>query len=199
MHGVLLCGGKSSRMGVPKQWLILDGQPILVHLSREVGRICEQVVVVTHEPKDLERLRELGQQAVPDRFPGQGPLAGLEAGLRQFRADDVVCLVGCDLPFLRAEVLKDLEELLKSHPMVDAVVPQDGDQIYPVSAVYRGQVREVVASCLQEGRNRMRSFLEEIRVLYVPVERWRHVEPFPFFNMNTPADYERVQLLWKKG
>jgi molybdenum cofactor guanylyltransferase len=193
-------------MGRKKQWLPLDGRPLLLQTAEVLYAVCEEVVVVANDPDDVQRLHELGLRTVSDNFPGQGPLAGLEAGLRAFvglRPEEAVCLVGCDLPFLRAEVLQDLAAELAEDPLLQASVPvsttgEDAGRWHPVCAVYRAEVAEIATALLQRGENAMRHFLARLRMQEVPVERWEQFVPLPFINMNTPADYERVCTLWKK-
>ncbi|TCP52393.1 molybdopterin-guanine dinucleotide biosynthesis protein A [Tumebacillus sp. BK434] len=198
MRGILLCGGASRRMGRRKEWLTFDERPLLLHTLETLQEICSEVVVVAAEERELERLVQLNVRAVLDEYAGQGPLAGLHAGLTGLPADEKACLVACDLPFLQAGILQDLAQVLEEQPGLQAVVPQEGERLYPVCALYHGQVREIAASCLQNGENAMKRFLAKLQVGYVPIERYAAYEPPPFLNMNTPADYERARTLWKK-
>lgn len=81
MRGILLCGGTSSRMGRRKEWLTFDERPLLLHTLDLLQGICSEVVVVTREEKELERLGQVKVRIVCDEYVGQGPLAGLHAGL----------------------------------------------------------------------------------------------------------------------
>jgi molybdopterin-guanine dinucleotide biosynthesis protein A len=129
---------------------------------------------------------------VTDFYKGQGPLAGLHAGLQGADSQEAVCLIGCDLPFMRAEVFRGLHRVLEADPHLQAVVPSDEGHLYPVCAVYRGNVREIAAQCLQQNHNSMRRFLEQLRVAYVPAGKWQDLLPSPFLNMNTPEDFEQA-------
>jgi len=199
MRGVVLLGGESSRMGQPKQWLLVGEQPVLLHTLEMMHTVCSDVVVVVRDVSQGERVRPLGVRVVTDEFPGQGPLAGLHAGLRGVDPDGAVCLVGCDLPFMHRIVLEDLHKELVADPHVQAVVPRDEEgRLYPVCAVYRGDVREQAADCLRGQENAMRPFLARLSTKYVPVGKWQHLLPSPFLNMNTPADYELACRLHKE-
>ncbi|HEU4965352.1 MAG TPA: molybdenum cofactor guanylyltransferase [Bacilli bacterium] len=199
MKTILLCGGSSSRMGRPKQWLPLGGRPLLLQTLETIRPICHDRVVITNDPDEAVRIREVAQvPTCPDEFPGQGPLAGLHAGLQDVPQDGIALLVACDLPFLHTEVLRDLCDLLAADPQLEAAVPQEGTRLFPVCAVYRGSVRDRAARHLAQGQNALRKFLAELNVAYVPTERWAHLKPSPFFNMNTPQAYEEVLDLYKK-
>lgn len=200
MRGILLLGGRSSRMGQPKPWLDWEGRPLLLHMLEMMHTVCSDVVVVVRQAADAERVMGLGVPVYVDEYEGQGPLAGLHAGLRGIPEDGAVCLVGCDLPFLQGSVLADLHGQLMRDPQLQAVVPEDADgRLYPVCAVYRGDVRQTAASSLDRQENAMRRFLARIHAAYVPTERWQHLTPSPFLNMNTPEDYLEARGLHKKG
>lgn len=202
MKGIITAGGRSRRMGQKKAWLTLGEVPMILHLHRLLAAICDDVVVVANDSDDEARLRESGLRTVRDVYAGQGPLAGLHAGLADGfpRLDDeeIVCLVGCDLPFLRGEVLQDLERELLRDPDLQAAVPRQQGKIHPVCAVYRADVQEIAAAHLQKGENRMRHFLEAVRTREVEEESWERFTPAPFANLNTPDDYREACILWKK-
>ena len=199
MRGILLSGGRSRRMGEKKQWLPLGEKPILLHTYREICAISNEVIIVANDPEDITRCTAYGLPTIPDLYPGQGPLAGLHAGLQDLAPDESAVLVGCDLPFARSELFRDLLDELQSDPQLDAVVPEDADgRLYPVCAAYRARVRDTAEACLQRDANAMRHFLGMLHVRYLPTERWSHLTPSPFFNMNTPGDYELACTLWKK-
>ncbi|MGB8955552.1 MAG: molybdenum cofactor guanylyltransferase [Tumebacillaceae bacterium] len=199
MRGILLGGGKSRRMGKKKQWLPFDEKPILLHTYRELCAISNDVVIVANDPEDTARCASYGLPTVQDVFPGQGPLAGLHSGLQGLEPDDCAVLVGCDLPFARADLFRDLIDELLSDPLLDAVVPQDAEgRLYPVCAAYRARVRDTAEAFLQRDDNALRHFLGMLHVRYLPTERWSDLTHSPFFNMNTPEDYDLACTLWKK-
>ena len=76
--GIVLCGGRSSRMGRDKAWLPWRGQPIVVHVAGVLRSVVDEVVVVASDSLELPPLDARG---VGDREPARGPLAGLRDGL----------------------------------------------------------------------------------------------------------------------
>ena len=98
--GIVLCGGRSSRMGQAKAWLPFGNELILPRVVRILSEVvCPTVVVaapgqeVPPLPADVEIAR--------DPEEGRGPLQGLVAGLEAMRDRvDAVYLSSCDAPFL---------------------------------------------------------------------------------------------------
>ena len=96
---LLLCGGRSSRMGRPKAWLPWRGVPMVQHVVGVLRQVVDEVVVVTSEELDLP---PLDARIVRDEQPEQGPLAGLAVGLRACEAS-LCYATSTDAPFLDAD------------------------------------------------------------------------------------------------
>lgn len=99
---VVLAGGASSHMGREKSDLLLDGQTFL---EIQIGKGCQlgakQILISGY------RGTQCGEEIVPDRISGQGPLGGLESCFR--RAKTEKCLVlGVDTPLVPVEELQNL-------------------------------------------------------------------------------------------
>ena len=78
--GIVLCGGRSSRMGRPKAWLPFGVETMLQRVVRILREVVEPVVVVAAPNQDVPAL-PAGVEIVHDEVEGKGPLAGLAAGL----------------------------------------------------------------------------------------------------------------------
>ena len=121
-----------------------------------------------------------------DRRPGQGPLAGLEAGFLDSGAKTLF-LTATDLPLGRRELALGLMERLGDH---DACVIRRRDgKIEPAFACYRRSCLPVLRSLLDRGRRSMAGLLEQLDVCYVPeetLEAWNLDRILK--NVNTPED-----------
>jgi molybdopterin-guanine dinucleotide biosynthesis protein A len=76
MHGFVLAGGRSSRMGRDKAFLRLAGKPLIEHAVTKLRRACDEVSILGNDP-GLEDYAPI----VPDIHPGCGPMGGMEAAL----------------------------------------------------------------------------------------------------------------------
>ncbi len=125
--GVVLAGGRSSRMGQPKQALLADGRTLVqgaVDACLDAG--CALVVVVA-PPVEASGWVMSDERVVVtlEDPPLGGPVAGIAAGLALVEQCDEVLLFACDLPGVaavaRALVAVELEG------GADAVVPVDSE------------------------------------------------------------------------
>lgn len=143
--GVVLTGGRSSRMGTDKAFVEVDGGPMaaaVLATLRDAGAASVAAV-----GGDVGRLAGLGfDEALPDRYPGQGPLGGvltaleaaIEAALDAPAAPDVVVIVACDMPWLTAVAVRELVGTLERNPAAQAAVGHDrSDRVEPMFAAWR--------------------------------------------------------------
>lgn len=187
--GIIVAGGRSSRMGASKATLTVGGVPMVVRVARALWAVCGELIVAGG---DVELAQLAGGRTVPDPEEGLGPLAGLCAGLRAASAARCV-VVGCDMPFVDPRVLAFLIGL----DAADAVVPRESGRAEPLHAVYRTAVADVVCGALASGVRRAAEVLERLDVRYVDEAEWRSAHPSgrSWWNVNTPADLERAERL----
>ncbi|MCS7235980.1 MAG: molybdenum cofactor guanylyltransferase [Armatimonadota bacterium] len=193
LGGVVLAGGRSRRMGTDKALLPFAGTTLLGHVVRRIRTCCNPVYVVASDPR-----RDFGLRVpvVADRWPGHGPVAGIEAGLRACPTP-CAAVVACDLPFVQPALLAGLADLMEG---VDAAVPLT-DRPHPLCAVYRRDAAYAAEAVLEAGGGSVRHLLARIRVRYVPEEVLRPWDPdlLSFVNVNTPADYAAALARLRPG
>lgn len=132
--GVVLCGGRSSRMGRDKASLVHpDGGTFLDHATNRLMTICDQVCIAGDaiEQDDIAILA--------DPTPFRGPATGVAVALaRAVRDNAAACLVTpVDMPFLTTSDLVTLTSVWSSSPdsLVCGVSASD-KQIQPLVAIY---------------------------------------------------------------
>jgi molybdopterin-guanine dinucleotide biosynthesis protein A len=187
--GVILAGGKSSRMGVNKALLEFEGEPLVQRLAQRFQRWFAQVVVVTNTP---EVYAFLGLPMTGDRVPGLGPLGGLEAGLTASRFEHAF-FCACDMPFVAEAFVQHLVRLAPGH---EIVVPQVDGEFEPMHAVYSRLLLPRIAGNLESKRLRLTSIFEGAQLRVVPeAEVRRFGDPAQlFFNCNTPAEFAQAKV-----
>jgi molybdopterin-guanine dinucleotide biosynthesis protein A len=187
--GIVLCGGRSSRMGRPKAWLPFAGEIMLPRVVRLLGEVVRPIVVVAAPDQEVPPLPpEIA--VVRDEEKGRGPLQGLAAGLTALRGQaDAAYLSSCDVPFLQPRFVRRLIDLLDD---ASICVPRVGDYHHPLAAVYRLTVAEAVARLLAENRLRPFFLFEAVPTRVVEAGELTDVDPTfqSLRNLNTPEDYE---------
>ncbi|MGW8958334.1 molybdenum cofactor guanylyltransferase [Paenibacillus sp. NPDC055715] len=196
--GIIVAGGRSSRMGQDKALLEIQGVTMLERTAAALEQVTERVIVVTH---DSQGYGPIGLENVPDIYPGRGPLSGIHAGLSASRTEWSI-IVACDMPFVQPEVLHVLlavtEKWTKllgtTKPAGQAVISSVNGRIHPLLAVYHQSVLPSAEECLRSGRLRLTDWLNKLNVRYATEEDLPGVSEDMWhkaaFNMNNPQDYQ---------
>lgn len=164
VHGVVLCGGRSSRFGADKALApvpTLDGRGTTSLLERTLDLLrlrCERIVVATGSRARYADRLAARPEAVPvtDRAPDLGPLAGLEAGLAACDPEAEVLVVSCDLPRLDVAALDALLAGRRDQA-VDVCLWHDG-RAHPLLGCYRAAVLPALRAALDGGERRLVAF-----------------------------------------
>jgi molybdopterin-guanine dinucleotide biosynthesis protein A len=188
---IVLAGGAGTRLGgLNKALLEIGGRRVVDRLLDALRPLAAEIVIVNN---DGSLAGIPGTRLVPDVEPGAGALMGLYSGLRAVRTP-LATATACDMPFVSTDLFRALLDLAAGH---DAVVPVIADQPEPLHAVYRGGCVPAIEVALAEGRKRVNSFFEAVRVRYVAEDELRAWDPElrSFLNVNRPDDLARARAL----
>jgi len=183
----ILVGGRSSRMGTDKARADSAGRALALRVADRARGVCASITLVG----DPFLYADLGLPVVPDRFPGQGPLAGIEAALGSTSAVDNL-IVACDMPALPETVLDALFRSASGDPDADCIVPRhDNGDLEPLCAVYRQRCHPVVLAALEAGTRKVTTALQFPLPRPLAIRYIRVSDPEAFANLNTPEDWQR--------
>jgi len=191
--GIVLAGGRGTRMGRDKAAIEIAGSSLLQRTALRLAGAVDEVVVVGRSGQQLPALDlPVPVRIVHDRYPNTGPLGGIATGMQASEAA-VFVAVACDMPLLEGELVRRLVALREE---VDAVVPVGPDgHDQPLCAVYGRACLVAIERCLHERSFRVTSFYTRCRVRRVPVD-----DALPFSNVNTPDDLARIgELLGREA
>lgn len=189
--GIVLCGGRSTRMGRSKALLPFGSETMLQRVVRLLGSVAAPIVVVAASGQPLPEL-PAGATVTHDEREGRGPLEGLRAGLKALpSAVEIAYVTSCDVPLLIPAFAQRMIELAGDHDV--AVMEIDGFT-HPLSAVYRRRILPQVEALLAEDRLRPAFLFEQVKTRRVRPEEMIAVDPElqTLRNLNTREDYERA-------
>lgn len=177
--GAVLAGGASTRMGKDKAFVAVDdGRPMArVAVDALRGAGATEVLVVGGDGDRLRAEVDAGLRAVPDRWPGEGPLGGITTALAAAR-DGVVVVLACDLPRVTPAAVRAVLEAMEFG--ADAAVP---DRRHVLLAAYRRTCRTIFEAAMAVGVRAPREALDGLDVVDVHL-----ADPAWADNANTPAD-----------
>jgi molybdopterin-guanine dinucleotide biosynthesis protein A len=187
--GIVLCGGKSTRMGVAKAMLPFGPETMLQRVVRLLGTKVAPIVAVAARDQELPAL-PADVIVARDEREARGPLEGLRAGLKALpESVDAAYVTSCDVPLLEPAFVEHMLGLLGDHDI--AVMEIDGFT-HPLSAVYRRAVLPQVESLLAQDRLRPVFLFDAVRTRRVSPDEMRVADPDlrTLRNLNTREDYE---------
>lgn len=198
--GVILAGGKSSRMGVARKALIGFDEQFL--LSRVTDRLTAQLepLLLSCESENSD-FEAFGLVVVPDLLQGhRGPLTGLCSALQYL--DDIghrngLVLCPCDAPFVPHDLVEVMLEAGREGKSPDVgekpvVVISYQGVLQPTFSMWQSHHLPVIREALM--KKNMGGLKRVLTSLPHTVVEWPEDEPPPFFNVNTPADLKTAQF-----
>jgi molybdopterin-guanine dinucleotide biosynthesis protein A len=188
--GIVLCGGKSTRMGSSKALLPFGSETMLQRVVRLLGEVVSPIVVVAAADQELPALpRDV--IVTRDERDARGPLEGLRAGLKALPPHvDAAYATSCDVPLLIPNFVRQMLELAHGYDI--AVMEIDGFT-HPLSAVYRRATLPFVEDLLAKDRLRPAFLFELVKTRRVrPEEMTADPDLRTLRNLNTREDYERA-------
>lgn len=199
--GVILAGGLSTRMGGQDKCLMdLGGKTLL---QRAIDKLTPQVdALAINANSNAKAYQTNGLPVVRDSFEGYaGPLAGVLAGLEwaQSIGADQVVTVAADTPFFPDDLVRKMQEALRvqSGKIVIAETPGDGVKFFnhPTFGLWPVALCDDLRDALEQGVRKVMQWVEP----HGAVKATFPAIPFdPFFNVNSPADFEKAQQFLKE-
>jgi molybdopterin-guanine dinucleotide biosynthesis protein A len=190
--GVILAGGKSSRMGQNKALMSLGGKRLVDRVVEVMRSVFDDLLIVTNTP---EMYADLGLTTVRDVWPDKGSLGGVYSAI--YHVATPYCLVvACDMPFLQTAVLRYLVTQINDY---DVVVPDVLGELQTLHAIYSKACLQPIERRLETNRLRIVGFFPDVRVRTVTASELELYDPalLAFQNLNTPEEFQAAeQRLW---
>ena len=188
LTGVILAGGKSTRMGENKAFIKVEGIPIIRRIHSTFKSLFREIIVVTNQKELFENL---DANIFVDLLPNRGALAGLYTGLYYSSLPFCFC-VACDMPFLNKDVIAYLIRRLDD---ADVVIPKTHDGLQPLHAIYSKSCLQPVKKTLDQGKSKILDFYPMVRLKVIEEEEFLPLDPEKrsFININTPQELIAIE------
>ncbi len=181
-------GGKSSRMGTDKSFVLFNGRPLIEIVRDAVAGLGDELILITNKP---DAYAHLGLPMVADLYPDTGPLGGIYTALHH-AAHPHVLTVACDMPWLNRPLLAYMISLRQA---ADVVVPRWDKFPEPLHAVYSKACLEPIHEKLESGMLKITAFYGRVNVRFVDRPEIERFDPTgrSFANVNTPDELSARQ------
>jgi len=184
LYGLILAGGKSSRMGEDKSQLLLQGKPLLDHAL--------DLLSASGTDRNLISGPVEGHDFIPDLNPHSGPPGGIHSAVSFLSGEEsfkesLLVVIPVDMPFLTIEAIERL---------VDGIGDQNAcryeNEIFPcvfrLTSTLLQHLENIFAESRMKGGDRsMRVLLDFSDARSIGVDG---LPDKTFSNINTPEDRE---------
>lgn len=193
----ILTGGKSSRIGIDKAFLSIEGKPLVQRLVEILDSIFYEVVINSNE---LNLYNFTGKKIVQDIYSGRGPLAGIHSALNYTNTKKNF-IISCDLPLLSTELVN---YIINYKSEKDIILPMADVRIQQLCGIYSknilNEVEELLIESSQNNSNLKGSIYElmdKVPTEIVEVDKLDFYHSNLFLNINTPEDYDHLKRIFE--
>ncbi len=192
LGSIILAGGRSRRMGQPKESLPFQDNSLLGHTVDTLLDCTFPVYVVARDTEQELPPLCLEVEFAYDQESDQGPLMGIRSGLEALQGQcDAAFVIGCDHPYLDPDSVGWLAQQLGDH---DMVIVKAGDTLQPLGAIYRLSILDTVKTMLAEGIHTPKTLVDRVRARIISEEELTAFDPEHHLirNLNSPEDYQKA-------
>ncbi|MCF7560174.1 molybdenum cofactor guanylyltransferase [Sabulilitoribacter multivorans] len=181
--GIILAGGKSSRMGTDKGFLILKNKPFVQYSIDALSPLVSKIIIVSNNPDyDVFMI-----DRIEDVIKNAGPVAGIYSAL-EASSTEYNLILSCDIPLITSEILQELIDFADdTHDIIQ--MESDGKSM-PLIALYKKQVAKTFYSLLQQDERRLRIAVNNCKVKNIVLDKHQIKHTM---NVNTQTEYKTVE------
>ncbi len=180
VSGILLAGGKSTRLGRDKRFILLGNKKI--PLWQYAVNLLEEFttdIIISAPQGSLPTSHPVIQDIIPDI----GPMGGLYTCLPKIKHQAAI-VIPVDMPLLSSEILS---ELLKNYNEKNITIARHSEKIEPLVGIYPAETHKTIAQLIQQGNYKIRNLFT-----YLPVRFVDFPDTKEFLNLNRPSDLKEI-------
>ncbi|MBD1391990.1 NTP transferase domain-containing protein [Mucilaginibacter glaciei] len=188
LQGLVLAGGKSTRMGYDKGSVNWYGKEQRYHMADLLKKHCADVYISC---RDVEQQKAIFPDylSLADTFIGLGPYGAILSAFRE-QPDKAWLVVACDLPLVDTTVLQYLVNNRNTATIATAYQSDYQNFPEPLITIYEPKSYPILLQFLAQGYSCPRKVLinSDVNVLKAP-------EQDALTNVNTPEELERIKRI----
>ncbi len=184
--GLVLAGGKSTRMGQDKGALEYHGKPQVVHCHELLSAFCDEVFVSSR----VEQASDAVHAELPhiaDRFIDIGPMGGILSALTA-EPDAAWLVLACDLPYVTEDTLDTLVRTRNPFKLATAFRSANDGFPEPLCAIYEPKSVYRLMAFLARGYSCPRKVLINSDTHLLDAREHGELD-----NVNSPQEYQAAR------
>jgi molybdopterin-guanine dinucleotide biosynthesis protein A len=180
LNGLILAGGKSTRMGYDKGLLNWQGKPHRYFLADLLTDLCEKVFISCNSTQIADISPDY--KGLEDQFLDLGPFGGLLSAFNQYPAHAWL-IIACDLPLLDKESITNLISARDSSKFATTYINSDDQLPEPLLTIWEPKAYPAMQQSYQSGNSSLRYLLKNNEIKLSAA-----VKPDLLLNVNTTEE-----------
>ncbi|GAB1855942.1 molybdenum cofactor guanylyltransferase [Flavobacteriaceae bacterium MHTCC 0001] len=180
--GIVLAGGKSSRMGSDKGFLQFNNKPFVECSIDALKPLVAEIIIVS----DHSNYDRLGYKRVTDHIKDAGPMSGIYSGLEASKTEYNLIL-SCDIPLITTKVLQKLIDAIDNTSEI--IQTESSGKSMPLVALYKKGVKDKFYNLLKEDERRLRIAIKNCRFKNVVLDK---ANINATMNVNTREEFKQI-------
>ena len=187
MHatGIILAGGKSSRMGEDKGLVLLNGKPMVQYIIEVLKEVVSDIIIISNN----ESYTKFGIPVYADIIKDKGPVGGIYTGLYHSKTELNFC-ISCDVPMISSDFIL---WLLKRSGNASITLPMYKDKVHQMIGVYSKQVLSNFKESTEKGHLKLSQVNSDMACEIIDIEKeYANFDELIFSNINTKNELRSI-------
>ena len=187
LYGLVVCGGKSSRMGTDKSLINYHGKPQRYYVYEMLEWVCDKVFISCNRAQATSIIAPYQMLADQPELENVGPMAALLTAFSTYPDKDFL-VVGCDYPLVTTKDLKEFEKGLDREQIASAFYNEENNMYEPLLAYYSERSGNEIQRMYRDNQYSLQHFLKENNA-----KKYNPVRPKNVISVDTPEDFEMAK------
>lgn len=179
--GIILAGGKSSRMGFDKGLMEINGKNSIEKVVEALEPITERIIIISNN----DAYKYLGLPVYKDIVKGKGPIGGIYTGLT-YSETEINLVVACDMPLVNEELL---QHILNEADYFEIALPTTKEKLHPLCAYYTKHIAKHLKNLLLNDILKMQEAIQFFHYKKIPL----NTSSESLMNINTLEELKQIQ------
>ena len=187
MHatGIILAGGKSSRMGEDKGLVLLNGKPMIQYVIEALKEVVSEISIISNN----ESYHKFGVPVYSDIIKEKGPVGGIYTGLYHSTTELNFC-ISCDVPMISSDFIF---WLLNRSGNAFVTLPMYKDKVHQMIGVYSKQVLSNFQESVEKGHLKLSQVNNDMACEIIDIEKeYANFDELIFSNINTKNELTSI-------
>jgi len=195
IHGIILAGGKSERLGRDKALESFNGKPLISNVISAIREHVNNISIVVNKNTRKEDLYFLDNVSfIVDKYKNAGSLGGIYSGLEKSPNQNII-VFACDMPFISGKIVSFMKNNITSK--YDIIIPETNGFKHSTHAIYSKNCLPIIKKQLIKKEYKISKIFDKCNTKILKENDINKIElnTKSFFNINYDHDLDKANQI----